>query len=490
MSFVSSMLSVLLLASSVASAAAAPSAPLAGPLGLSPDERLDLDVDPDQRYEIVVSDPVPVVPSPALPAGLEVSRSNNNLAIARHDGRLFLAFRTAPIHFASPNARLVVLSSPDLGRSWSLETTFATGRDLREPFLLEVGGQLRLYFVELDERFYRFEALALWRASRCGPGCWTTPERWGGPDEITWDFKVRGGRAWMTSYRNKRYELAAHPVEVRFWTSPDGLGWEEVGDRPVYRGGATETAFEFDQRGALWAVTRNEDGDDTGFGSHVATAEPRALGAWRVAATSESSKFDSPRLFRHGGEIFLVARRHLGPPFGSRFPALSGGPRRLLEWASYSVRPKRTTIYWLDRTTSRVETVVDLPSAGDTAFPSIVRLSPHEFLIANYSSAFRHSDRSWLWGQLNGTGIYFIRVRFEPRGVRAAAAAPFVVPAVRNAAAPGSQDWAALGFPDDWPMRETYSRKMAGLSAVLAGTAFWIRRRRRVRVSVESPRSR
>jgi hypothetical protein len=164
MSFISSILGVLLLVSSVASAAPASSTPLAGPLGLSADERLDLDVDPDRRYEIVVSDPVPVVPSPALPAGLEVSRSNNNLAIARHDGRLFLAFRTAPIHFASPNARLVVLSSPDRGRSWSLETTFATGRDLREPFLLEVGGQLRLYFVELD----------------------------------------------------KRYELAAHPVEVRF----------------------------------------------------------------------------------------------------------------------------------------------------------------------------------------------------------------------------------------------------------------------------------
>jgi hypothetical protein len=200
-------------------------------------------------------------------------------------------------------------------------------------------------------------------------------------------------------------------------------------------------------------------------------------------------KFDSPRLFRHGGEIFLVARRHLGPPFGSRFPSLSGGPRRLLEWASYSVQPKRTAIYWLDRTASRVETVVDLPSAGDTAFPSIVRLSPHEFLIANYSSAFRHSDRSWLWGQLNGTGIYFVRVRFEPQGVRDAAAAPFVVPAVPSAAASGPRDWAAHGFPDDWPMCETYSRRMAGFSAVLAGTAFWIRRRRRVRVSVEPPRA-
>src|SRR5262245_24957465 len=489
MSSVSSILNVLLVASSVAASAATPATPLTGPLGLSPDERLDLEVDPDERYAIVVSDPVPVVPSPALPAELEVSRSNNNLAIARHDGRLFLAFRTAPIHFASPNARLVVQSSPDLGRSWSLEATFATGRDLREPFLLEVAGQLRLYFVELDERFYRFEALALWRSSRCGPGCWTTAERWRGGDEITWDFKVREGRAWMTSYRNKRYDLAAHPVEIRFWTSTDGLEWQPVGDRPVYRGGDTETAFEFDRQGGLWAVTRNEDGDATGFGSHVANAEPQALDAWLFSVPDESLKFDSPRLFRHGADVYVVARRNLGPPFGARFPSLSGGPRRLLEWASYSVQPKRTALYWLDRTTRRVHTVVDLPSAGDTAFPSIVRLSPHEFLIANYSSAFRHANRSWLWGQLNGTGIYFVRVRFEPRGPRDAPAAPFVAPAVRMASAPGSQERTAHGFPDDWPMRETYSRKMAGIGAVVAGSAFWIRRRRRLRVAAAPPKS-
>src|SRR5262245_46864643 len=96
-------------------------------LGLSPEERLDLQVDPNQSYRIVVSDPVPVVPSPSLPRELEISRSNNNLALALHDGRLFLAFRTAPIHFASPKARIVVMSSPDLGRTWTLETTIATG---------------------------------------------------------------------------------------------------------------------------------------------------------------------------------------------------------------------------------------------------------------------------------------------------------------------------------------------------------------------------
>jgi hypothetical protein len=358
-----------------------------GPLGLSPDERFDLEVDPDRCYRITVSDPVPVVPSPSLPAGLDVLRSNNNLSIAMHEGRLFLAFRTSPIHFASPRARLIVLSSPDLGRSWAYETSISTGHDLREPLLIEVGGRLLLYYVELDERFYRFAALAQWRSARCGPGCWTPPESWGSRDEVTWDLKVRGGRAWMTSYRNKRYDTQLRPIDVRFQTSSDGLAWRDTGSGPVYRGGATETAFEFDRGGTLWAVTRNEDGDRTGFGSQVASAEPGALADWRFPSQSDPAKFDSPRMFRHGRDIYLVARRNLGPGFGTRFPSFAGASRKLLEWTSYSLQPKRTAIYRLDQAARRFEAVVDLPSAGDTAFPSIVRLSPHELLIANYSSA-------------------------------------------------------------------------------------------------------
>jgi hypothetical protein len=476
----SSLPTLLLLVTSIVSAAKIPDAARlpTGPLGLSTDEQLDLEVDPELGYRIVVSDPVPVVPSPTLPPGLDLERSNNNLAIALHDGRLFLAFRTAPIHFASPNARLVVLSSPDLGRTWALETTVATGRDLREPFLLEVAGRLQLYFVELNERFYRFEALALWRSSRCGAGCWTAPEKWGAPNEITWDFKVRGGRAWMTSYRNKRYELQTRPVEIRFQTSTDGLDWTDVGEGPVYRGGATEASFEFDRGGSLWAITRNEDGDESGFGSHVVSAEAGTLGAWRFPKRSDPQKFDSPRLFRYGREIYLVARRDLGPPFGMRFASLSGGARKVFAWASYSLQPKRTALYRLDPQARRFEPIVDLPSAGDTAYPSVVRLSPHEFLIANYSSAFRHKERSWFWGQLNSTGIYFLRVRFEPQP-----------PSDHEPPALGSPrriavhvPWAAASsntFDENWPMQENLSRRLAGLGVVSLGAIVLFRRRRR-----------
>src|SRR5262245_53066683 len=208
--------------------ASAPSGAI-GPLGLSPDERFDAAVDASLSYRPVLSDPIPVVPSPRLPPELGLRMSNNNLSIALFEDRLYLAFRTAATHFASADARVVVLSSPDLGGSWTYETSFATGRDLREPFLLDVGGRLRLTFVELGDRIYAFEPKALWRSTRCGPRCWTPAESWGGPEEVAWDFKVRRGRAYMTSYRGKHYDVTTQAIDLRFRTSVDGLHWEDVG---------------------------------------------------------------------------------------------------------------------------------------------------------------------------------------------------------------------------------------------------------------------
>lgn len=455
----------VLAAAPIDAAAAGADRSARGPLPPSDDERFETRVEPAARYRPVLVAAVPVVPSPSLPPGLALGQSNNNLSIARHDGRLFLAFRTAPTHFASGEARIVVLSSPDLGKSWALETTLATGRDLREPFLLDVGGRLFLYYAELGDRVYKFEPHALWRTSRCGPGCWTAAERWGGPEEIAWDFKVREGRAWATSYQGKHYDVRAQPIALRFRSSVDGIRWTDVGDGAVYRGGATESSFEFDRGGALWAITRNEDGDATGFGSQVATAAPRTPGRWAFPEKSDPFRYDSPRMFRHGDEVYLLARRNLGPPPGARFGGAPGELRKLLIWASYSLQPKRTTLYRLDTAARRFVAVMDLPSAGDTAFPSIARLGPDEYLVANYTSAFDRGDRSWLWGQLHGTGIYFVRLRFEKE---AAAGRAGIAPAPD-----------LVAFAADWPGREAPSHRLAGLGVVSVGAVILVRRRRR-----------
>jgi hypothetical protein len=173
-----------------------------------------------------------------------------------------------------------------------------------------------------------------------------------------------------------------------------------------------------------------------------------------------------------------VARRDLGTPPGERFTSVPGEMRKLLIWTSYSVQPKRTALYRLDPATRRFEPLLDLPSAGDTAFPSVARLSPHEFLIANYSSAFEHGNRSWLWGQLNGTGIYLVRLRFEP-----GAASPLVVASgPHGVAAP----LALAAFGDDWPRPDRLGPRLAFLGAVSLGALAIAHHRRRRAKSTSS----
>ncbi len=383
------------------------------------DDAMDLAVDGATAYDPIVSSPRWVVPSPRLPAEVDIQPSNNNLAIALHGDRLFFAWRTAPTHFASDHARLYVVSSPDMGQSWTLETTVSLGKDLREPFLLSVGARLFLYFAELGDSPYAFEPARLWRMERLGPARWSEKEQWGGPREMAWEFKVRRGRAWVTSYRGKHYGIRESPVDVLFRSSSDGVHWSAPSgsDDVVYRGGASEAAFEFDETGRLWAISRNEDGDATGFGSLLATAPPGRPGEWLFPARSDPHRYDSPRMFRHGRDIYVVARRDLGSPIGARLTLLPTTLRKLLLWPTYSLRPKRTTLYRLDRARHRLVAVADLPSAGDTAFPSIARLGPHAFLIANYTSPLDESEASWFRGQVSarGTRIYFVVLRFDPR---------------------------------------------------------------------------
>src|SRR5579885_3803948 len=89
-----------------------------------------------------VGAPSAVVPGPAEVGPARAQRSNNNLDVVDHEGRRYLAWRTAPHHFAHPRACLHVVSSGDGGATWAHETTVALGRDVREPRFLSIGGTL------------------------------------------------------------------------------------------------------------------------------------------------------------------------------------------------------------------------------------------------------------------------------------------------------------------------------------------------------------
>ena len=109
--------------------------------------------------------------------------------------------------------------------------------------------------------------------------------------EVPWDLKIHNGVAYRTSYEGEHYGSGdTSEIAVFFKQSTDGTTWTPVGGRPnVYYGGVSEVAFEFDADGALWAVTRNEDGDASGFGSH---ASRRA----RACMAARSRRERSPRI--------------------------------------------------------------------------------------------------------------------------------------------------------------------------------------------------
>ena len=352
-----------------------------------------------------------VIPDRA-PAGASVQASNNNVALAAFEGRLFMAWRTAPNHFASPKAVLQIASSADEGRTWTLEASISRGRDLREPSLVEWRGKLYLYVVQLGTKATAYEPGGGLRMERLGPGRWSEPVEADPPGAVVWDVKARLGRLWRTIYRGDRYRLRPPEIELSFESSLDGLHWSGP---VVYRGGVCEAAFEFDEDDVLWAVARNEDGDASGFGSLVAWAPRENPAGWIFPQSSDPSRYDSPRLFEQGGELYLLARRDPTGPYDRAWSRLPFPLRRLMNLARYWLTAKRTALYRLDRKDARVVWLLDLPSAGDTAFPAAVRVGPRTWLVANYTSPLDKPDISWVRGQLSrrGTRIYLTRLVFD-----------------------------------------------------------------------------
>ncbi len=376
------------------------------------------DVDTSVEYRPVVSEPQWVVPAMGgaapLPREIKIAPSNNNTAIEFHDGRMFMAWRSAPTHFASKKSRILVVSSPDMGKHWEFETEIKLGTDVREPNLISYDGRLILYFFEAGNNPFSFSPKHMWRVERMWQENWTDPVKAGIDGEVNWDMKVRKGRVWMTSYHGNHYKVGESSVEVFLKWSTDGVHFEPAHRESgiVYRGGVSEVGFEFDEKGGLWGVGRNEDGDRSGFGAMVFHALSDRLWKWNHAKESDPRRYDSPKMFRHGKDLYLLARREKGPAMN-----VPGGIE-LFKWiylGQYSLRPKTSALYKIDREKGKVVHVMDLPGKGDTALFSVRRTGPHSFLIANYTSPINVFYPNWISGQLSprGSHVYLQEIRFQ-----------------------------------------------------------------------------
>lgn len=358
-----------------------------------------------------------VVPGDHMPVEVEPMDANNNLDVAMHDGRLYLAFRTAPSHFASDAVKMIVVSSTD-ETDWRFEGEFALGTDVREPQLFSWNGTLFLYFAVLGANPAAFEPQGSRYTTYNGPGDWEPLTEYADATFIPWRIKVASDSAGQPELQMVGYTGGGDiyepdgdaELDVYLLRSDNGVDWEPFPgssdpDGVVQTGGGSETDYVIRDDGSLIAVTRNEAGDATGFGSKICSAPAGDLADWNCV--SDPRKYDSPLMFERAGGIWLVARRNVTEDgfFDLGMTDLDPQAQYLTYQGSYWIAPKRCALWSVDPDALTVTWVLDLPSKGDTCFPEAVE-KDGQWLVYNYTSDPEGPDVSWVEGQNAPTYIY------------------------------------------------------------------------------------
>lgn len=354
------------------------------------------------------SDPVQIVPADGLPPEIVSQTAHNNLDVIRFGDRLFFAFRTAPNHFASRRTVIYVMSTVDQ-IEWRYEGAFSADRDLREPRFGVVGGRLHLYYALLGEDAGAFEPGGTRLVVYVGPGDWTEPAPVFAEGFIPWRVHARAdGGLEVIGYTGGEgvYDPNSDPVRVYWLKSQDGVAWDPVGPAPIIlEGGVSEADYARLADGRVVLVGRNEAGDDDGFGSKICVA---ADDQRPFECATDGRKYDSPQILTQGDAVYLIARRHLSED--GRYDLGRTDLTRAEQWAqnqlAYWNEPKRCALWTVDPDARTVAFVLDLPSAGDTCFPTAIPLGGRQHLLYNYSSPFDRADITWRQGQLSTTLIY------------------------------------------------------------------------------------
>jgi len=131
----------------------------------------------------------------------------------------------------------------------------------------------------------------------------------------------------------------------------------------------------------------------------------------------DARKFDSPRVFRHGSRVLMIARRHLrgDGSFDHHRAWLPPSFRTRFEQALYWTSRKRSAIWEIDPESLSVTWLADLPSRGDTSFGAVLPGESGEgsFIAVDYTSPPDGPDTSWVRGQLQPTVIVASEVTIE-----------------------------------------------------------------------------
>ena len=87
-----------------------------------------------------------------------------------------------------------------------------------------------------------------------------------------------------------------------------------------------------------------------------------------IGNQSDPIIYESPRMFAHEDDLYLVARTDPMGPFmssgiGLNFPKVV---HHLYDLVAYSTRPHGTALWKLNQETEQLEWIMDLPGCGDT----------------------------------------------------------------------------------------------------------------------------
>lgn len=341
-----------------------------------------------------------------LPPQCKIQKSNNNLDVVQFKGRFYLAFRTAPSHFPSGKAVLYIVSSTDLNE-WQFEKEVKLHADLREPRFAVYRDTLNLYFFTGSKSMFKFDPREILLCRTTGNGRWTVPVNINLDGYVPWRIRERNDTLYLSAYYGKGLYKGNHRSDLRLFSSTNSVAWQAISVQPqIDLPHAEEGEFVFDKDGNLFATVRLE-----GTGALVCTADKCCITEWNHVRTKH--KYDSALLFEHHNEIFLVSRRNLDGEMDkvkNRKNEKQGRVRNLIR---YSITPKVTALFKLNKETLTLTHLLDFPSTGDNAFPAIAPLNDGSYLLMNYSSNINGKKKTWIAGQLGKTFIYQTVLRVE-----------------------------------------------------------------------------
>lgn len=341
-----------------------------------------------------------------LPAQLKLQHSNNNLDLVRFKEKYFLAFRTAPTHFASKKTVMYVVSSTDL-ENWNYETEISMQCDLREPRFAVYHDTLNLYFFSGGTNTFKFEPKEVLVCRKTEKDSFSKPESIHLDGFVPWRLRERADTLYLSAYYGRNLYKNSHHSNLRLFWSVDALNWQPISAEPqIDVLSAEEGEFIFDKQGNLFSTVRLE-----GTGSFVCQADKNSLDKWQRVRSK--TKYDSALLFAYQDDVYLVSRRNIDGEIDKVKHRKNEKQGRLNNLIRYSITKKVTALFKLNKDSLTLTHLFDFPSNGDNAYAAIAPMDEHTFLLMNYSNDIRHTKSSWIAGQLGKTYIYYTTLRFE-----------------------------------------------------------------------------